>query len=175
MTLISATDRRQSGGFTLLELMIVLAILAMGSVLVIPGLSGMDSRTFNAQVRAAGSLLNYARRTAVVTGRPAVASFESQPERSEAEESEAEEAEIRTSEAARSTLGPDAPWSSRGVEIAYRDSTRQLVEVEDTIDITFFPEGGSTGGELILTLDDREAVIVIDPFSGRVRTELPDD
>ena len=170
MTPISATDRRQSGGFTLLELMIVLVILAMGSVLVIPGLSGMDSRTFNAQVREAGSLLNYARRTAVVTGRPAVASFESQPERSEAEE-----AEIRTSEAARSTLGPDAPWSSRGVEIAYRDSTQQLVEVEDTIDITFFPEGGSTGGELILTLDDREAVIVIDPFSGRVRTELPDD
>ena len=170
MTLISATDRRQSGGFTLLELMIVLAILAMGSMLVIPGLTGMDSRTFNAQVREAGSLLNYARRTAVVTGRPVVASFESQ-----SEESEAEEAEIRTSEAARSTLGPDAPWSSRGVEIVYRDSTRQLVEVEDTIDITFFPEGGSTGGELILTLDDREAVIVIDPFSGRVRTELPDD
>lgn len=148
----------------------MLAILAMGSMLVIPGLTGMDSRTFNAQVREAGSLLNYARRTAVVTGRPAVASFQSQ-----SEESEAEEADIRTSEGARSTLGPDAPWSSRGVEIAYRDSTRQLVEVEDTIDITFFPEGGSTGGELILTLDDREAVIVIDPFSGRVRTELPDD
>lgn len=156
----------------------MLAILAMGSMLVIPGLTGMDSRTFNAQVREAGSLLNYARRTAVVTGRPAVASFESQSEESQperSEESEAEEADIRTSEAARSTLGPDAPWSSRGVEIAYRDSTRQLVEVEDTIDITFFPEGGSTGGELILTLDDLEAVIVIDPFSGRVRTELPDD
>ncbi len=171
MTLISATDRRLSGGFTLLELMIVLAILAMGSMLVIPGLTGMDTRTFNAQVREASSLLNYARRTAVVTGRPAVASFESQPDEAEAEQ----DADIRTSEGARSTLGPDAPWSSRGVEIAYRDSTQQLVEVEDAIDITFFPEGGSTGGELILTLDDREAVIVIDPFSGRVRTELPDD
>ncbi|MEK7259363.1 MAG: GspH/FimT family pseudopilin [Pseudomonadota bacterium] len=171
MTLTSATDRRRSGGFTLLELMIVLAILAMGSMLVIPGLTGMESRTFNAQVREASSLLNYARRTAVVTGRPAVASFQSQPDESEVED----DAAVRTSEAARSTLGPDAPWSSRGVEIAYRDSTQQLVDVEDAIDITFFPEGGSTGGELILTLDDREAVIVIDPFSGRVRTELPDD
>lgn len=149
----------------------MLAILAMGSMLVVPGLTGMDTRTFNAQVREASSLLNYARRTAVVTGRPAVASFRSQPDEAEAEES----ADIRTSEAARSTLGPDAPWSSRGVEIAYRDSTQQRVEVEDVIDITFFPEGGSTGGELILTLDDREAVIVIDPFSGRVRMELPDD
>ncbi len=149
----------------------MLAILAMGSMLVIPGLTGMESRTFNAQVREASSLLNYARRTAVVTGRPAVASFQSQPEASEVEE----DAAVSASEAARSTLGPDAPWSSRGVEIAYRDSTQHLVEVEDDIDITFFPEGGSTGGELILTLDDREAVIVIDPFSGRVRTELPDD
>ncbi len=149
----------------------MLAILAMGSMLVIPGLTGMESRTFNAQVREASSLLNYARRTAVVTGRPAVASFQSQPDEAAAEV----DADIRTSEAARSTLGPDAPWSSRGVEIAYRDSTQHLVEVEDDIDITFFPEGGSTGGELILTLDDREAVIVIDPFSGRVRTELPDD
>ncbi len=149
----------------------MLAILAMGSMLVIPGLTGMDTRTFNAQVREASSLLNYARRTAVVTGRPAVASFQSQPDEAAAEE----DTDIRSSETARSTLGPDAPWSSRGVEVAYRDSTQQLVEVEDAIDITFFPEGGSTGGELILTLDDREAVIVIDPFSGRVRTELPDD
>lgn len=171
MTLISATDRHRSGGFTLLELMIVLAILAMGSMLVIPGLTGMDTRTFNAQVREASALLNYARRTAVVTGRPAVASFQSQPDEAEGRD----DAAIRTSAAARSTLGSDAAWSSRGVEIAYRDSTQQLVEMDDAIDITFFPEGGSTGGELILRLDDREAVIVIDPFSGRVRTELPND
>ncbi len=171
MTLISATDRHRSRGFTLLELMIVLAILAMGSMLVVPGLTGMDSRTFNAQVREASSLLNYARRTAVVTGRPAIASFQSQPAQTDADAN----ADLRTSEAARSTLGPDDIWSSRGVEIAYRDSTQQLVDVENAIDITFFPEGGSTGGALILTLDDREAIIVIDPFSGRVRTELPDD
>lgn len=175
MTLISATDRHRSGGFTLLELMIVLAILAMGSMLVVPGLTGMDSRTFNAQVREASSLLNYARRTAVVTGRPAIASFQSQPAEADADADADANADLRTSEAARSTLGPDDIWSSRGVEIAYRDSTQQLVDVESAIDITFFPEGGSTGGALILTLDDREAVIVIDPFSGRVRTELPDD
>jgi len=74
MTRISAA-KQLTRGFTLLELVIVLAILAMGSVLVIPNISGMSARTFNAQAREAHSLLNYARRNAVVTGQPATARF----------------------------------------------------------------------------------------------------
>lgn len=163
MTPTSAGNR----GFTLLELMVVLAILAMGSILVIPSLTGMNTRTFGAQVREASALLNYARRTAVVTGQPVTASFQI---------TQAEDVvEQTTAESARSRLGSDNVWISRDVTVNYRDSTNQIVEVEELLDITFFPEGGSTGGELILSLDDRAASIFVDPFSGKVRTEFPDD
>lgn len=166
MTRISAAKPRPRG-FTLLELVIVLAILAMGSVLVIPNISGMSARTFNAQAREAHSLLNYARRTAVVTGQPATARFLP---------------DLRDDEALRDTSDDNATgsrvraddiWSARDLTLSYRDSTQQVTPVEESIDITFFPEGGSTGGALILTQDDREVVISIDPFSGKVKTEEP--
>lgn len=166
MTRISAA-KRLTRGFTLLELVIVLAILAMGSVLVIPNISGMSARTFNAQAREAHSLLNYARRTAVVTGQPATARF--LPDLRDAEASR----DASDAGAARSRLGIDDVWTARDLELSYRDSTQQVTPVEEYIDITFFPEGGSTGGALILAQDSREVVISIDPFSGKVKTEEP--
>ncbi len=164
MTRTSAANRR-ARGFTLLELVIVLAILAMGSVLVIPSLSGMSARTFNAQVREAQSLLTYTRRTAVVTGQAATARFQ---------------ADLRDEQAllaatpstdTRSRLGQDEIWTALGLTLAYRDSTEQVTPVEDTLDITFYPEGGSTGGALILAQNARQVEIRIDPFSGKVTTE----
>lgn len=165
MTPTSAINKKQSG-FTLLELLIVLAILAMGSALLIPNLGGMSGRTFNAQVREATALLNYTRRNAVVLGQPATASFYA------ASDAEVEQTEIA---AARSDLGRDDIWTARGLELFYRDSTDQTALVEVSIEVTFFPEGGSTGGALVLSLQEREAVISIDPFSGKVRTEILDD
>ncbi len=165
MTPTSATSKKQSG-FTLLELLIVLAILAMGSALLIPNLGGMSGRTFNAQVREATALLNYTRRNAVVLGQPATASFFA------SSSVEVEQTEI---EAARSDLGRDDTWTARGIALSYRDSTDQTVLVEDSVDISFFPEGGSTGGALVLSLEERQAIISIDPFSGKVHTEILDD
>lgn len=163
MTRTSAASGRPHG-FTLLELVIVLAILAMGSVLVIPSLSGMSARTFNAQVREAHALLNYTRRTAVVTGQAATARFQA-----DLRDDEALLAATPATEA-RSRPGEDAIWTARGLTLAYRDSTEQVMPVEDTLDITFFPEGGSTGGALILAQDARQVEIRIDPFSGKVTT-----
>lgn len=151
-------------GFTLLELIIVLAILAMGSVLLIPSIGNMSARTFTAQVREVSALLNYARRTAVVTGQATSAQFFPDPEQDDSPQP-----------AARSELGRTQSWTARGIELAYEDSTQQRPDVEDGVTITFFPEGGSTGGALILTLDRREAAISIDPFSGKVRAEYSDD
>jgi prepilin-type N-terminal cleavage/methylation domain-containing protein len=164
MTRTSAASIRPAG-FTLLELVIVLAILAMGSVLVIPSLSGMSARTFNAQVREAHALLTYTRRTAVVTGQAATARFQA-----DLRDEEALLAATPATEA-RSRLGQDEIWTARGLTLAYRDSTEQLTPVEDTLDITFFPEGGSTGGALILAQNARQVEIRIDPFSGKVTTE----
>ncbi len=169
MTPISAADTPEAG-FTLLELMVVLAILAMGAILVIPNVTGMSSRTFSAQVRETSVLLNYARRTAVVTGQPATATF-----RADQDDEDSSSGSNTESNNFRSTLGREEEWTSRGVMLAYRDSTDQLSDVEDSVDITFFPEGGSTGGELILSQGERRAIVSVDPFSGKVRTEFPDD
>lgn len=160
-----SVQRFPAAGFTLLELIIVLAILAMGSVLLIPSIGNMSSRTFTAQVREVGALLNYARRTAVVTGQASRVQFSPDPADDDAEQTIT----------ARSELGRSQSWRARGIELAYEDSTQRRSVVEEGVTITFFPEGGSTGGALILTLDRREAVVSIDPFSGKVRTEYLDD
>lgn len=164
----SGNSARCGRGFTLMELVIVLAILALGSLLVLPNITGMSARTFSAQVREANALLNYARRTAVVTGQPATATFQTAAADQSPEQSTARES-------ARSRLGVDDVWSGPGIEVGYRDSTGQQVVVTDVIEITFFPEGGSTGGELTFSQNNRQAVITVDPFSGKVRTGSPDD
>ncbi|MBL4821485.1 MAG: GspH/FimT family pseudopilin [Gammaproteobacteria bacterium] len=150
-------------GFTLLEIILVLGIMAMVSLIVVPNITGLDSRTFSAQVREAHSLLNYARRIAVVSGQPSTASFyistnnEDQPV---------------PANMARSSVGQ---WNSSGIAVIYRDSADRETEIKDKIEITFYPEGGSTGGSLILSSQNRSASINVDPFSGRVAMEFLDE
>jgi prepilin-type N-terminal cleavage/methylation domain-containing protein len=66
---------KQQRGFTLLEIILVLAIIATASVMVVSNLGGFEARTFSTQVRQAQSLLNYARRTAVISGQASTVSF----------------------------------------------------------------------------------------------------
>src|SRR5690606_29564023 len=96
-------------GFTLLELVIVLAIVALGAFVVAPNFSGMNARTFNAQVREANALLNYSRRTAVVTGQPAAAVFVT--DGGNGDEASAGEA------ATQLRRGTDEVWSRPGIEV----------------------------------------------------------
>ena len=66
---------------------------------------------------------------------------------------------------------PKACWESDGIALRYEDSTERLTEVEHFIDVTFYPEGSSSGGTLIFSWDDRHTRIVIDPFTGRISSE----
>lgn len=137
----------------------VLAILAMAVSLVAPGLSGIGARRFDAQLREATGLLNHARRMAVVDG-------------------QATEVRLRT------TGEPDADAVAErgerfseyrfasGLEMAFRESADDRAEPETERTLQFFPEGGATGGEVLLRGEDRQALIRIDSFSGRVETEL---
>lgn len=152
MTRTSASE----WGFTLLEVLLVMAILAMASLVVVPNLGRLDVRTFGAQVREATALLNYARRLAVVEGQPATARLHP-----------------GTRDDDTDPDGGDLPpaaaeWFSGATRLSYEDSTEQVTDVDAPLDLVFFPEGGSTGGVLILRNDDREARIVVDPFTGRV-------
>ena len=148
-------------GFTLLEMLLVMAIIGLASLVVFPNITGMETRTFNSRVREAHTLLNLARRTAVVSGQPSTASFSVTPEPADRE----------------SMLSPFSAgtWDGSGITLTFQDSANQEVDVEGTLHITFYPEGGSTGGSLILAFEDRLASIVINPFTGRVDTEFLDE
>lgn len=156
MMLKSGSDKQQA--FTLLEVMLVLAILGLAAALVAPNIGGIDSRNFNAQVREAHALLNHARRTAVVRGIPMQAEFTIEGETEE-----------------QTMPGSAGSWRARGITLEFRDSNNQRHKVEQSVQVLFFPEGGSTGGELIMRQGDRQAIVSIDPFSGRVRTRYEDD
>lgn len=146
-------------GFTLLELMLVLGILGMAALLVAPGLTTLDTPSFNAQLREATGLLNYARRMAVVNGQPTSIAFYNQ------------DSATREQDDRPVTAGQ---WQARGITLSYRESTGQQRDVDDVLEVVFYPEGGSTGGSLRMTQNNRQATIHIDPFSGRIRVERDD-
>jgi prepilin-type N-terminal cleavage/methylation domain-containing protein len=179
------TQHPSQAGFTLLEILLVLTIIGMASILVVPNITNLESRNFDAQIRQANSLLNYARRIAVVKGQPAVASFIINSD--ENGDSIADRGRNRSSRGSEQRLDPSfnrritpvGEWHSEGIQIRYRDSSDREVEVEERINITFYPEGGSTGGTLFISLadasDDESIAIEIDPFTGRINTISPDN
>lgn len=152
-------------GFTLLELLLVFTIIGMASVLIVPNITSLESRTFSAQIRQANSLLNYARRIAVVNGQPSTASF---IVNSESENDPDAETQTRR-------VNPVGDWKSEGIQVRYRDSTDREVEIDDRVDIVFYPEGGSTGGTFFISMDDNTVAIEIDPFTGRISNETLED
>ena len=178
MTLISAYEIKASArpkvisrcgrqqGFTLLELLLVLGILGMAAMLLGPGLATLDSPGFNAQTREATGLLNYARRMAIVQGTPAAIEFSAAP----VDEGSARASRNNDdSDASAQQADIVGRWVGDSIALDYRDSAGQDEPVTNRILITFFPEGGSTGGELIMTQGNRRLTISVDPFSGRVR------
>lgn len=154
-------------GFTLLEIILVLAIIATASILVVPNLGGFEARTFSTQLRQAQSLLNYARRNAVVSGQASTVSFNvMSPDESE---------RSGPADETVSLSNIVATWNGPGVRLRFRDSTDREVEVEESTEVTFYPEGGSTGGVLLFAQADQTGVIDIDPFTGRVSAGVTEE
>lgn len=148
-------------GFTLLEILLVFTIIALASVLVVPNVGNMDTRTFSVQLRQVNSILHYARRNAVITGLPSTARLYA----SSRDQRDAFAAE----------LAQEVSWESEGITLRFEDSTERVTDIEDFIEFTFYPEGGSTGGTLILAQDERATRIVVDPFTGRISSEESDE
>ena len=148
------SDGNRERGFTLLEVLLVLSIIGLAGVLVVPRLGNLDGRGFNVEVRSVANLLNHARRNAVVTGNPATISFLPEPENGEFDYSP--------------PVFSAGVYNARNIELQFRDSTGLQEPVLEPLEITFFPEGGSTGGALLLVRENLGARIDIDPFTGRI-------
>ncbi|MCY4183160.1 MAG: prepilin-type N-terminal cleavage/methylation domain-containing protein [Gammaproteobacteria bacterium] len=147
----------RQAGFTLLEILLVLSIIGLAGALLVPRLGGLDSRGFSVEVREAAGLLNHARRDAIVSGNPATVGF-------------VPEIEDRTFDYQPPVFSAGV-FEARDIELHFEDSAGAREPVLEPLEITFFPEGGSTGGALLLLRGDRGAAIAVDPVTGRLDTD----
>lgn len=158
---VSPRFRLHLAGFTLLELLVVLSVIAIASGLIFPNLAITDNSAFNADVRRAAAALTYARRMAIVKGAPQTTTlFALDPESPDYRELLAE----------ADTVTDVARWQAEDLELRYEDERGGRPEQVDSFAVTFFPQGGSTGGLLSFIRDERTAQIRIDPITGRIDT-----
>ena len=156
-----------ASGFTLLELIIVMAIMGMIAGLVIPHIGSGQLTLLKTQMREAVAVLNYARRAAIVEGKQKVASFYASKENS--------------TDKLPQKFTP-GQWVSKGTTLQWGEkSTKERSQVEkdpaqeQVYQITFYPEGGSSGGEIILGYLEHKAVIRVSPLTGKVEAEILDE
>lgn len=171
MTPISVTSfsrQRHDGtgqlGFTLLELLIVLSIIVIASAVVIPSITSTESNLLVAQVRQTANAYNYARRIAIVQGVPQVASL------IQLDTQSPEYSEIRGEVLQRATIPLLEQFDA---EVSFQADINEDPEILEVIDITFFPQGGSTGGILHFAMDDLTASIRVDPITGKIQIRYP--
>jgi len=155
MTLTSSVEQR---GFTLLELLVVLSIIVLGVGLIAPNIGLTDNSAFSADVRKAAATLSYARRLAIVKASPVTAELHSGAV-------DAATADGLTADDEQQLRH----WRSELVQLRYRDDLQPEPMAVDDIAITFFPQGGSTGGALYFSRNQRSAVIRVSAVTGRIR------
>lgn len=156
MTRTYLYNREKISGFTLLETLLVLAIIALGASLLLPNFDVLESRDFSVQVRDAVSQLNFARRSAVINGRTSIVLL--------AGETQFDLPDTKDDTAAR--------WVSDDIGLKFFDSTdREIMSETNSFEVSFYPEGGSSGGTLVFLQSEQAAKIFIDPFSGRIKRE----
>lgn len=143
-----------SPGFTLLELLVVMTLIGIAALLVVPRVGGGQMVQLQAQVREIVALLNYARRSAIIEGK------------------------IKTviltpgnAEPAVAASTQSNTWTSRGAKLAWSEKNKD--RPKDRFELSFYPEGGSDGGELIVTQDDKfKMKITVHPITGKIKADF---
>ena len=136
-----------SRGFTLLELLVVLAVISLVAAVSLPYLrfGGIDARTAAQDLSAE---LGLARARALATHHPANLVIDAGARRFGLE----------------GALDHDIP---RGLTLTWALPSGQVEG--NRAAITFFPDGGSTGGRLVLSGRGKDAAIEIDWLAGSIR------
>lgn len=155
LTPISASSRHR--GFTLLELLLVCALIALAAGLVSSAMSGSDQKQFATNLRQISVHLKAARRLAIVSGSEQHVRLATEtPDPVPGESARARE--------------PD--WLNSAMRLSYAATLDDPLEETTDQLVTFFPLGSSTGGLLQLADESgREAYIYVAPLSGKMVVE----
>ena len=138
--------------FTLLELLVVLAIIALGSIIIIPSIGNTDAKIFYAQIRELSAVLKYSRRNAVITGQPQISHIFPHD----------------NNLVDKNTIAvKKGDWRSRGAIIEWLNKEKNHLS-QQLISIQFFPQGGATGGTLLIKQDQLQVQLIIDSFTGKL-------
>ena len=140
---------RQSG-FTLLEILLVMALVALLAAIVSPTLLRSEARVFNEAVQQAHLALKRARTEAVMERRDRRVRFQ---------RSEEPVAGVRV-------------WAQPGIEVALRRSADQAPLQPP--EVTFFPDGTSSGGTLEFRSGGMQQRILVSPESGHIAFATPE-
>ena len=164
--------KTQQRGFTLLELLVVMFIIGIAAAFIAPSFQSGKTVFLEAQMREVVAVLNYARRSAIVEGRAKMAVFSQGQEDAQPDEKPAKNSPFSKELVA---------WTSRGAKLEWKaDNTGRIETPENSKKdhpdkpkqhkIIFYPEGGSTGGTLILSQYDNKVMIVVHPITGKIRS-----
>ncbi len=157
-TLIPPRQWRAAGGFTLVEVLLVLALLALGGMILIPAAGGiLGGRRAASPEDTLTSVLQQARRDAVLTGREISLRFDG-------------EAQQFVWEGANVRLGGTGPQVKLDFLRANSGSAvligGRLVETTTVPAVRFYPDGTCDPVRVQLRAGDGAArVIVIDPWT----------
>jgi len=139
-------------GFTLLELMVVMAIMALLSAVLIPSMGQNDNKLFQAQLRTLANTLNYNRRNAVIMHRPYTMTVFPYTD------------DTRKKQSIEKKNKGD--WISQSADIQWQSGTIKLLN--KPFKINYFPQGGATGGIIRLQQGRFIAHLTIDGITGKV-------
>jgi len=145
-----------SRGFTFVEMMVVLAIVALGAALAVPAIdAGLDAREVRRAARQIAATMNYCRREAVATG--ALRRMRISPDDNRIEADDGSRWAVLTERALIERI--DGGWDAGFGKY----------------DLAFFPNGSTSGAEVVVvSRRDRSRNrlrLVLDPLVGTVRVE----
>ena len=145
---------RHTSGFTFLEIIVVLLIIALGTALVVPMVEGgFESREVRRAARQIASTMHFCRGEAVSLGKPQEMVID------------ASENTIHTTSWGR--------WATLTDRAVIEEIHGGNVLGDGIVQILFFPNGSTSGAEVIIAgrRDRREhrLLIALDPLLGTVR------
>lgn len=148
--------RRAAGGFTFIEMMIVLAIVAIGAALAIPAIdAGIDARETRRALRQIAATMTHLHMEAVATGRTRRLRIDPR------------ENAIETDDRSR--------WAVLSDRAVIERVDGGAIAADGTVDVLFYANGSTSGADIVIaSRRDRSANrmrLVLDPLVGSWRVE----